>query len=558
VSKLNEKKMLKELLQASKEKKNKKLVEKAFYCSLKLHKNQKRFSGEPYFIHPYQTGLTLAKWGLNNETIAAGLLHDIIEDTKLNEKKLKQLFGEKICRKVQAVTQIKSKKLISKKTIKRKSLEKTLLATINKTDILLIKLADKLHNIETLKFVPKKRQKEIAKTALEVYAPIAQKLGMHSLKFKIENSCFPIVYPKENTIIKKFFNKNKKNKLKQIKKTINILKPNLKNLIKFKELYKPNYILFNKTLNKKRNLNELNDFIVLIIVVKTEKDCYDALRIIHRAFKPIPRKFKDYIAIPKNNIYSALHTTVIGTNKTPLKIYIQTQEMYELAKKGVLTLINTNSNKIVKQIDWLKKIKKKHKEVKTDKQLTELLEIDSVDKNMFVFDEKGNLINIPQETNAIDFFFTTNSKKAEYLKEIIINKKDSSFKQPLSAGDIIQGIYSKKPTINERWLLLSKRKETQKQIKKILNNLKKEQKNQFYLLKIKVKNTPGVLAIITSKLAENEINIEEIYQEKIDRLEGKKMYIHITIKGKNSEQINKTINELKQKKIIESIKKNKI
>ncbi|MBN2127115.1 MAG: HD domain-containing protein [Candidatus Diapherotrites archaeon] len=556
---MNEQKMLEELLKNCTQKKDLELVKKAFYCAIEAHKNQKRSSGEPYFIHPYNTALTLAKWGLTNKTIIAGLLHDTLEDTEYTSKKIKCEFGKEICDKVIGVTQIKSKKLTAKKTIKRKSLEKTLLTSINKTQTILIKLADKLHNLETIQFMPEKRQKEIAQSGLEVYAPIAQKLGMNTLKFKIEEICFPIVYPKEFKEIKEFFDKRKPKKLKQVKKAIELLKHELKNAVKFKEFYKPLYILFNKKI-KNNDLKEINDFIFLIVVVKSETECYEALGKIHKIFPPIPKKFKDYIAIPKNDIYSALHTTVIGPEKIPLKIYIQSKEMYKIAKKGVLALLAENNEKDIlkEKLNWIKKIKNKQNKAKTDKELAHMLGIDSVGKNTFVFDEKGKLIEIPQDFNAIDYFFMTAEKKAPYLKEIEVNKKNSPFKQYLSAGDIIEGKYSLKPTINERWLLLTQNKETHKKIKTILKTFNKKEKTQFYLVDLKVKNKPGMLAKITSTFAKNNINIEEIYQERIDRNEGKNMYVHLSICGNDPKKLNKAFSKLRKMTIIKSMKKKKI
>ncbi len=555
---MNEKKMLQELIDACNEKKNLDLIKKAFYYSLNAHSKQKRLSGEPYFIHPYQTALTLAKWGLKNNAIIAGLLHDLLEDTEVTEKELKKEFGKEITSLVKAVTQIKSKKL-AKKTIKRKSLEKTLIATLNKTNAILIKLADKLHNLETIKAMPKKRQLEICKTALNIYSPIAQKLGMNRLKFRIEEICFPIVYPKEYKKIKDFFKKGKQKKLREIRKIIKLLKPKI-NAVKFKEFEKPNFILFNKTLKKKKQLSEVNDCVILIIVVKTRKECYNTLGIVHKLFKPVPRKFKDYIAIPKNGIYSALHTTIIGPNKKPVKIYIQTREMYETAKIGVLQLLKnkTESKKVSEKIKWLRKIKRKEKELKTDEELSELLGINSIDKNTFVFNEKGKLIELPQESHAIDFFFLNEEQKAPYLKEIEVNKKQASFKQHLNAGDIVKGIYSKKPTINKRWLLLTLNKNVHAIIKKQLKKFEKQQKNEFYLVSIKAKNIPGVLAKITNTLAKYNINIEEIYQERIDRHEGKNMHIYLTINTLETGKIKKAIETLKKIKSIKTIKKKKI
>ncbi|MFH1588925.1 MAG: HD domain-containing protein [Candidatus Diapherotrites archaeon] len=556
-NKLNKEKMLKELLKKCKEK-NSDSIKKAFNYSFEAHKKQKRASGEPFFIHPYQTALTLAEWEMDSKTIAAGLLHDIIEDTQCTQKDMINEFGTEICELVIGTTQTDST-LSSKETIKAQALRETLIASMEKINPLIIKLADKLHNLETLQYLPEKRRKEIARAALNSYSPIAEKLGMNDVKYRIERLAFPYTNPKEFKKVMDFLKKNNPKKLLQIKKAAHLLKPLLgKMLVKFEELKRPAFITYKKTANK-RELKSIYDFIVLKVIVKKKEDCYKAMGIIHRTFQPIPGKIKDFIAIPKNEFYCAIHTTVIGPDGTPLKIYIKSDEMNELSEKGILYLIEKKhrQNKFLRQkIEWIQKIQKS--KPTTFKQLACYLGINGIAEKTFVFNSKGKLIELPQNFNAIDYYFLRHEEKAPYLKAVKINKKKARFNTLLKAGDIIEAEFTKKPTINERWLLLGKSPETYKKIKKALKKHSKKMEAKFYSIRFRIKNRLGMLAKFSTSLAKNNINIEDIYQEEIDLETGKKMFIYLKVKTDDKKQIIKAIKDLKKIKEIKNISKKEI
>jgi GTP pyrophosphokinase len=544
--KFNKEKMLRNLLKKCKEKKDRKMVKKAFNYSFEAHKHQKRLSGEPFFVHPYYTALKLAEWGLDNKTIAAGLLHDIIEDTKCSSKELIDRFGTEICELVIGTTQTHSK-LRSKETIKARALRETLLASMEKINPIIIKLADKLHNLKTLEYLPEKRRKEIAKAALTVYSPIAEKLGMNDVKYRIERKAFPYAYPKEFKKIENFLKESNQKKSIQIKKAIEKLKPGFgRTVISFEELKKPASIIYRKTL-KKRELKSIYDNLVLSIIVKSKPDCYKAMGLIHGIFPPVPGKIKDFIAIPKNEFYCAIHTTVIGPEGIPMKIYIKSKEMNELAKKGILLFLEKKRKEkqlLRKQIQWIQKIQKS--KPATSKQLASSLGIDGIAEKTIVFDSKGNMIEIPQNSNAIDFFFFKDAEKAAYLKGVRINKKKARFNSKVQAGNIIEGEYGKKPTINERWLLLTELEETDKKIKKEMKKHGKKLTAKFYTIKITIKNIPGMLAKVTSCTAKHKVNIENIFQEEIDIETGRNMFIEMEVNAKSKKQMNELMKDLKE------------
>lgn len=460
------------------------LISKAFEFSKNAHEGQKRFSGESYFTHPFETAKTLARFQLDAITIAAGLLHDVCEDclatgkeTLINEKIIKKEFGEEIAFLVKGVTKIGTLKYRGEER-QVENLRKMFMTLAKDIRVILIKLADRLHNIETLEAVPKEKQKRIAVETMEIYAPLANRLGMGKIKGRLEDLAFPFIYPEEHKkimeLIKGKYEQKEKELLKVKYKLTEELKKNRIEKIKIDSRVKHIYSLFKKLRRPdvNMNINQVYDLIALRIVVDTIEECYKILGIIHKTWKPLPGKIKDYIALPKLNGYQSLHTTVFADGGKITEIQIRTEKMHDEAEYGIAAhwAYDESSKpkagvKVNPRLSWINQLVQWQKETSKSKDFLETLKIDFFKDRVFCFTPKGDVIDLPEGATAIDFAYAVHSEIGNHASGALINSKFVALNSVLLNGDIveIQTQKNKKPSME--WLKHTKTSFAKKQIK---------------------------------------------------------------------------------------------
>ena len=314
------------------------MIKKAYNLAFEAHKDQKRESGEPYIIHPVSVAIILTEMGMDTNTIVAGLLHDVIEDTDYTYDDIAKIFNKEIANLVDGVTKINKIRYKTKEEQQADNVRKMLLAMAQDIRVIIIKLADRLHNMRTLKFMSPEKQKQKAQETLDIYAPIAHRLGMSKVKWELEDLCLRYLHPDEYYNLVKDIAEKRVEREKYISYIIEELKQKLKSAnieCDIEGRPKHFYSIYRKMVDKNKSIEQIFDLTAVRILVDTVKDCYEALGIVHTIYKPIPGRFKDYIAMPKPNMYQSLHTTVIGKQGKTFEIQIRTFEMHETAEYGI-------------------------------------------------------------------------------------------------------------------------------------------------------------------------------------------------------------------------------
>lgn len=484
------------------------LVEKAFTFAVNAHSGQKRYSGEPYFNHVYETGKTLAKLGMGATVIAAGLLHDVVEDGITTKEELKEKFNEDIASLVEGVTKLGT---IRFQGLKRhtESLRKLFIASSQDLRVLIIKFADRVHNMQTLEFVPKEKQLRIATETLEIFAPLAYRLGIGVLNRQLEDLSFPYVYPNEyKKVIEIMKEESKVNalSLKKIDRSIKkrLAREDITN-IQTNSRIKGTYSLFKKLERKHWDITKIYDIAALRIIVPTKNDCYKVLGIIHSFRRPMPGRIKDYIAFPKPNGYQSLHTTVFTRFGNVVEIQLRTAEMHKKAEFGIASHLsyknninyggkdnleiwlkrllpninnsdNLNTNKKMHTEsdvpDWIKKIANQPEETES-KEFIEELKKDFFEHRVFVFTPKGDVIDLPANSSPVDFAFAVHSDIGNHMTGAKVHGKLVSLDTKLKNGDIVEITTKKEVTPTKKWLDVVKTTEAKRHIKNTLKKLQK-------------------------------------------------------------------------------------
>jgi GTP pyrophosphokinase len=524
------------------------LVEEAYYFSKKAHKGQYRLSGEPYFTHPFQVAKMIAEKGLDEVIVSAALLHDILEDTKTTEKQIKSIFGKEIYSLVKSLTKLDIISFKSRKEHTTANIIRTIIASAKDIRVLVIKLFDKLHNLKTIEHLSYEKQIRIASDALIVYVPISHRMGIHSIKYELEDLCFKTLEPKNYKKIKDEIKPLMKEKYEEIKNAIKILKYKFPKMNwRLTTTKKSLYSIHSKMIAKGKEIGEINDILIMQVIVPDTKSCYDALGKIHESFKPIPGKFKDFIAIPEYSIYQALHTQIIGPSKKPIKIYIQSEKMHLLGVDGVIALLKNNEGKKI-----LKKFGKIFSKVKKEKfndikDVANSLSLDFDNKSMVVFTEKGETVEIPQQSTAIDFAYFAYGRKAEHASKANINGKILPLWTKLNPGDRIKIIYSPKSEVQVSWLSLASSEKVRQDIEKTLKKIiTPKQSEGFAKIRIDSIDKPGLLMKLSGVLFKNGFNIETGIT-KVNE-DGKTGYTEFIVKTKKGTNLENAIKKLKSMK----------
>ena len=428
-----------------------KLIMRAYKYALENHGDQKRKSGEPYIIHPIQVAYTLAELGLDDATICAALMHDLAEDTAVTLNDISSEFSPEIAEMVNGVTKLAKIKYVSAEEQQVENYRKMFLAMGKDIRVILIKLADRLHNIRTLKFLKRDRQIAIAQETIDLYAPLANRLGVFSMKWELEDQAFKYLYPEEYREIVEGIAKKREERLKFIDQIVDEIKINLKKekiVCEITGRAKHLYSIYRKMKRDNKTLDQIYDLFALRILVNSVKDCYAALGVVHELYTPMPGRFKDYIAVPKPNMYQSLHTTLLGPNGTPFEVQIRTYNMHRIAEFGIAAhwaykeqsfLHGKKENVTVKEdkLAWLRESLEWQKDMQNPDEFMSTLKTELVEDSVYVFTPKGQIKTLPKGSTPIDFAYSIHADIGNKMVGAKINSKMMPIITPLHNGDIV-------------------------------------------------------------------------------------------------------------------------
>lgn len=463
-----------------------KLIREAYRYADSFHKGKKRVSGEAYIQHPLNAAFIIAELKLDAASVVAALLHDVVEDADASLEEIKEKFGEEIASLVDGVTKIKEIKYERKRDVE--TIRKMLIATTRDIRVIIIKLADKLHNMRTVSYLPEDKIKRICRETLDIYAPLASRLGIATIKWELEDLAFKHLYPKTHHRFKEKFGKSRKEREIDIHKIKSMIEKELKkNNIKASIVGRPKhfYSIYRKMISVGRSFEEIHDLIALRITTDNVRNCYEILGIIHNLWTPIPGEFDDYIAMPKPNMYQSLHTAVMALNQ-PVEFQIRTDEMDKIAEEGIAAHWRYKGLESEKDFDtklsWLRQILDWQKESKTTKEFMEYLKIDFFEDEIYVFTPKGDIITLPRGSCPIDFAYAVHSSIGDRCQGAIVNGRIVPLRYQLKNGDIVNILTSKTPNPKRDWLKIV---ETAKAKTKIKSFIREHQKIPIAVVKKK-------------------------------------------------------------------------
>ncbi len=419
------------------------LLQKAYIFSAKAHKGQTRLSGEPYLIHPLEVAYTLTKMSLDISSIVSGFLHDTIEDSCVDKKEIEEYFGKEIAELVDGVTKISKIPLKTSEDSKVENFRKMILAMSKDIRVILIKLADRFHNMQTLSYLSPEKQIEIARETFEIYAPLAHRLGIEWLKGELEDTAFKYLKPEEFKLIADSIAQKRKQREEYINEVIGLLKKRFEQFHLQAELSgraKRIYSIYRKMVQEALTIDDIYDMIAFRVIVNDIKECYEALGLIHSFFKPIPGKFSDYIALPKGNMYQSLHTKVIGPYGEKIEIQIRTKDMHKIAEEGIAAhwkykegaAFNPKEDKI---FAWLRQIIEWQQDLKDNKEFMEIFKIDLFPDEVYVFTPKGDVRALPKGATPVDLAYAIHSELGDKCVGTKVNGKIVPLRYILKSGD---------------------------------------------------------------------------------------------------------------------------
>jgi len=467
---------------------NVQLIEKAYDFALSAHKSQRRHSGDPYISHPLAVADILLSLKLDTSTIITGLLHDTLEDTLTTENDLKDIFGEEVVKLVNGVTKLSKIETYTENKFQAENFRKLILAMSKDIRVLLVKLADRLHNMRTIQFIPEEnRRKRIASETIEIYAPLAGRLGMHEFKDELEDLSFQILNPSAYSSISnriEYLKKDTSNLTEKIKNKISELleKNNLNSQILGRE--KKIYSVWHKMQNKQIAFRQLSDIFAYRILTESTNDCYAILGTIHKRWPAVPGSFKDYISTPKINNYQSIHTTIVGPERQRVELQIRTKEMDSIADRGIAAhwsykenynLVDNSSSDPV-NVTWLRDLVEILDSGASSEELLEATKLEMFQDQVFCFTPKGDLIHLPSNSNSIDFAYALHSEIGNRCVGCKINGKPRPLYTKIQNGDEIEILTSKSQAPSETWENIVTTAKAQSSIKKYF---KKQEKDEF-------------------------------------------------------------------------------
>ena len=536
---------------------NSESLNKAYNFALEAHQNQKREEGVPYIIHPVAVANILTDLKLDSATITTGLLHDTIEDTNTTYETVRKEFGEEVANLVDGVTKISALEEKASINSKAENFRKLILATSKDIRVLLVKLADRLHNMRTINFV-KDKDKIIrkAKETMEIYAPLADRMGMNMIRDELEDLSFSVLNKPARDLILDRLRLIKSNK----EDTFKIVSAELIELLKLNGIHakitgreKSPFSIWRKIQNKKISLEQLTDIIGFRILVNNTKDCYKTLGIFHSQFSAIPGKFKDYISTPKINKYKSIHTSVIGPKKNRIEIQIRTNEMHEFAERGIASHWKYKSSEKFsdlswKEYDWLRDLVEIIEAGNSPEHNYEFTKLQMFQENVFCFTPTGAVIKLPRSATPIDFAYAVHTKMGDSTIGCYINGRESTLQTNLKNGDMIKILTSKNASPSLHWLSSSKTGKARASIRrywqdKSLDNKENKEKSYKSTIVVDLPHKPGALGQISSLIGINKGNIINV-----EMLDKQKDYLQFSfdLQIKDLKNFTNLISQIKQ------------
>ena len=498
-------------------------LNKAYDFAVKAHSNQKRASGDPYSVHPIEVANILTDLKLDSATITTGLLHDTIEDTYATYETIKGEFGSEVADLVDGVTKISVLENTASANSKAENFRKLILATSKDIRVLLVKIADRLHNMRTIKAIDNEdKRKRIAQETMEIYAPLADRMGMHRIRDELEDLSFEILNHEGRSLIQKRLEEiklDKKDIFESLSSEFNqlLIENNINSKIYGRE--KTPFSIWRKVQKKRVSLEQITDIIGFRIIVDDTDDCYKSLGIIHKAYNCIPGKFKDYISSAKINGYKSIHTSIIGSYKKPVEIQIRTKQMHEFAERGIASHWQYKSSEKFnsltwKEYDWLKDLVEIIEKNENPEHSYEYTKLQMFQENVFCFTPKGSVIKLPKDATAIDFAYAVHTKIGDTAIGCEINGNKSELQSILRNGDRVNITTSKNQSPSLHWIPTTKTGKARAAIRRYWHDRgeKKEERIKKYntTLWISLPDKPGQLGNVSSLIGEHKLNISNL------------------------------------------------
>ncbi len=440
------------------------LVERAYVFSAKVHAGQVRLSGEPYLSHPLAVAFILSQLKLDLPSIAAGLLHDTVEDTLTTIEEIEEMFGQDVAHIVDGVTKISQIEFQSRVHKQAENIRKMILAMSKDIRVLLVKLADRLHNMRTLQYQKEHKRPKIARETLDIYAPLAGRLGIDWIKRELEDLGFRFMYPEEYEQLKQQVEERLGERKQYVEEVKAIISGKMAEFgLSCRVLGRPKHLwsIFRKMRRRNVGLEQIFDLIAFRIILKTVTECYEALGIVHSLWKPVPGRFKDYISLPKANMYQSLHTTVVGPYGEQMEIQIRTEEMDRVANEGIAAHWLYKEGKILtkgdeSQFDWLKRLMEWQKELEDPREFLESVRIDLFPDEVYVLTPEGEIKAFPVGATPIDFAYSIHTEVGHHCAGAKVNGRMVPLKYQLQNGDVVEIITSKQHKPSRDWLKIAK------------------------------------------------------------------------------------------------------
>ena len=536
---------------------NPETLDKAYNFAVKAHENQKRYSGDPYVIHPVAVANILTELKLDSATIATGLLHDTIEDTHATYQTIKDEFGQEVADLVEGVTKISELENQATANSRAENFRKLIIATSKDIRVLLVKIADRLHNMRTISSIDKIEKRErIAKETMEIYSPLADRMGMNRIRDELEDLSFEVLNPNARKLIKDRLDKIKENNLI----SFNAVAEEFTKLLQDHGLVarifgreKTPFSLWRKMQNKRISLEQITDIMGFRIILDDISACYKSLGIFHNKWNCIPGKFKDYISSPKINKYQSLHTAIIGPNQRPIEIQLRTMQMHEFAQRGVASHWKYKSSEKFnsltwKEYDWLADLVEIIEKNQNPEDFYEYTKLQMFHENVFCFTPKGSVIKLPKDATPIDFAYAVHTQIGDTAIGSEINGKDSPLQSTLRNGDVVKIITSKRVSPSLHWLSLSKTGKARAAIRRYWqykeNTKSIKTKRYNTTLWISLTDQPGKLGDVTTMIGLNNVNISSV--EMVEKTK-KTINFRFNLRIHDLKNFTKLISELKQK-----------
>ena len=455
------------------------IIADAYEFASQAHEGQRRYSGEPYITHPVAVAGILADLYLDYQSIAAAIMHDVIEDTPTAKEQIADRFGQEVAGIVDGVSKLDRLSFDSRAEAQVESFRKMMLAMVEDIRVILLKLADRLHNMQTLNALPADKQRRISLETLEIYAPIANRIGVYNIKTELETFGFQFAYPYRYRVLDKAVKKTQGNQRHLVRKISDRLSKALNEADIANEVHgrqKNLYSIYRKMLEKRRSLSEIADVFGFRLVVESSDDCYRALGITHKLYKPVPGRFKDFIAIPRVNGYESLHTTLLGPNAIPIEVQIRTKQMNQVAESGIAAhwQYKATDKKIippqVRAREWLKSISDMQSAANSE-EFMEHVKVDLFPDNVYVFTPKGTIMRLPRGATCVDFAYAVHTDVGNRCVAVKIDRRLVPLRTPIKNGQTVEIITTKNANPDPRWVNFVVTAKARYNIRQYLRNL---------------------------------------------------------------------------------------